>query len=100
MSNVVREILQLILPRLIGERMLFGGMLVWIGFWFLDYAIERTRAQMTYAIIMVVVAVALCSLGVGMVTTIGSMLGAVAIGFLCYLPVFIGRRKGRTRVSE
>ena len=100
MSNLVRELLQHILPRLIGERMLFGATLIWIGFWFLDYAIERTRAQPTYSVIMVVVAMALCSVGIGMVTTLGSMLGALAIGFFCYLPMFIGRRRRRTRVSE
>src|SRR5205823_14213416 len=100
MTNLVREILQHILPRLIGERMLFGGMLIWIGFWFLDYAIERTRAQPVYSVIMVAVAVSLCSVGIGMVATVGSMLGALAIGFLCYLPMFIGRRKRRARASE
>jgi len=100
MSNIVREILQHILPRLIGERMLFGATLIWIGFWFLDYAIERTRSQPVYAVIMVAIAVVFCSLGIGMVTTAGSMLGAVAIGLLCYLPVFFGRRRGRAKTSE
>jgi hypothetical protein len=49
---------------------------------------------------MVAIAVVFCSLGIGMVTTAGSMLGAVAIGLLCYLPVFFGRRRGRAKTSE
>src|SRR5882762_1190222 len=100
MGILLRELFQYFLPRLIGERMLAGGCIIFIGFWFLDYAIERTRSQPVYSLIMVAVAVAFCAFGIGIVTTPGSIIGAAIIGIGLYVPVFIGRRRRREKTSE
>src|SRR5688572_14049072 len=84
-----------IFEKLFGLQAIFGGMLLAIALWFLDYALLEWRIRKLYAIIMAVVGIACIVAVLWIEWEPSALLRCAIVGALFYIPLRMSIRRSR-----
>jgi hypothetical protein len=101
MARALEHLFGPMFEKLVGREAIFGGILLAVALWFLDYAVLEWRVRKHYSVVMAVVGVG-CVVGVLWIDwEPWALLRCGIVGFVFYLPLRLSiRRSAYDRHSD